>query len=718
MSDIFFISGIIFAVFTLFLSVFAYFKNYHSRVNRIFFLYGFSLTIVFLTIVFWRWENSAELAVFCLKCFYASAFLSFVIFFHFIAVWLKIIKDKKILTIIFYALALAAIFFVFSPLFIKETGLNADGRAWLALQNYFYGYAAALGAIIFAAFYFLILNYRKSFVSKRAKFKYLILLFFLLIAGIINIFLVVQNFARLPWGIFLLFAGIALCAYIVLAKRAVELSVIFRNLSLNFSAFLSVALCAVILKYLLIKYLPPLEYWADFALLFCALLLFPLIKSLYAWLANKFIFAAYYESEKVIALLNERLTATINVNAIYEIINDLIREIFAAKALGIFNYDKKMDEYIPAYSKDFDISRNKRFAAARIENIFYLKKGQAIVIGETLGNDTDDNDFTLMLKRVKAELIIPVKLKQNIANLIILGAKQSENAYTDQDLRTLEIIGAQAAMAIENALMYQKTKDFNFIMEKEVENATKELRAANEKLKKLDSAKSEFISIASHQLRTPLTVIKGYVSMIMEGNFGPVPENIVNSLNKVYDSNERLIVLVENLLNISRIESGNLQYAFRETDLEELAISAIDELSDVAKKRNNHFVYKPPAKKLPGIIVDSEKIRYVIMNLLDNAVKYSEKSEILVKIEVEKDKLVFSVADEGIGMSDEEISNLFKKFYRGAESPLIHTEGVGLGLYVSKQIIESHQGRIWAKSEGRKKGTIFYFALPISPRLP
>ena len=285
--------------------------------------------------------------------------------------------------------------------------------------------------------------------------------------------------------------------------------------------------------------------------------------------------------------------------------------------------------------------------------------------------------------------------------------------YNEEDLKVLEVVGAQTAIALGNALLYKETKDFSIKLEKEVEKATHDLKKANVQLKKLDAAKSEFISIASHQLRTPLTVIKGYISMMLEGNFGQLTDSEKESLEKVFESNERLIQLVENLLNISRIESGRLQFNFEEVDFSKMVASVVEELSGYVKKKNLRLEYKPPAKPLPLVKLDEEKIRQVVMNLVDNAIKYTKQGGITVRVEQSRENITFCVSDTGMGISEADLANLFKKFSRGSGTSLVHTEGTGLGLYVASIMIESHQGRIWAESAGEGKGSKFCFALPV-----
>jgi signal transduction histidine kinase len=241
-----------------------------------------------------------------------------------------------------------------------------------------------------------------------------------------------------------------------------------------------------------------------------------------------------------------------------------------------------------------------------------------------------------------------------------------------------------------------------------------ELIVVNEKLRKIDQAKSEFISIASHQLRTPLTVIKGYISMIIDGTFGPMNPKIKDSLVRVESSNERLIKLVEDLLNVSRIESGRLKYNFERKQLEDLVASVCDELKENARRKGLNFEYFPPKQKLPPVVMDEEKLRQAIMNLIDNSIKYTAKGIVTVMLKKQENGILFCVSDTGIGVRAEDIPNLFKKFSRGTGTSLIHTEGTGLGLFVVKQMIEAHGGRTWLESAGEGRGSKFYFVIPFA----
>lgn len=239
------------------------------------------------------------------------------------------------------------------------------------------------------------------------------------------------------------------------------------------------------------------------------------------------------------------------------------------------------------------------------------------------------------------------------------------------------------------------------------------LADANQRLKKLDQAKSDFISIASHQLRTPLTSIKGFISLILEGSYGLIPGDVQNILNKVYLSNERLIHLVEDLLNISRIESGRLQFHIEDCDIAELLRDVVDMFVLRAREKGLKLSFLSHNEALLKIKTDGQKVREVISNLVDNAIKYSEKGEITVVLERIEERVRISIKDEGIGIESEEIGYLFQKFARGKGMGQIHTNGTGLGLYVGKNLIEALGGSIYVSSQGRGKGSTFFVELPI-----
>jgi signal transduction histidine kinase len=294
-----------------------------------------------------------------------------------------------------------------------------------------------------------------------------------------------------------------------------------------------------------------------------------------------------------------------------------------------------------------------------------------------------------------------------------------------QDMFTIRIITAiTLALTIIAGWQLVRSVKLEVQRKEELESLSNQLAMANDKLHQLDKAKSEFISIASHQLRTPLTAIKGFVSLLLEGTYGEVAQTQRQALEKVYISNERLVQLVEDLLNVSRMEAGRMEFDFQEASIEDLIQEAVDTLELSAHQKDLYLHWQKPADTLPKLKIDITKIKEVISNMIDNAIKYTQRGGITVKVEKgsfyhhsdkeQKNVVRVIVSDTGIGMEKADIDMIFNKFQRGREVSHYHTDGTGLGMYIGKKVVEAHQGSIWAESEGKSKGSKFILELPIT----
>lgn len=226
-----------------------------------------------------------------------------------------------------------------------------------------------------------------------------------------------------------------------------------------------------------------------------------------------------------------------------------------------------------------------------------------------------------------------------------------------------------------------------------------------EEIEKLSAMKSQFLSFASHQVKSPMTVVKDYADLIADGSFGEVPDKVKETARKIHDSADRLIALVNNLLDLRKLEEGKIEYKFAEMDLNALVKSIVEEMKTLADAKGLALSLEAPQGEIK-IKADSEKIRQVIQNLIDNSVKYTEHGYIHVKIQSSNDKCQITVSDSGIGIPPELIPKLFEQFNRGSQEAK-KIQGTGLGLYIAKQFMEAHHGRVWAESAGPGKGSTF-----------
>jgi len=236
--------------------------------------------------------------------------------------------------------------------------------------------------------------------------------------------------------------------------------------------------------------------------------------------------------------------------------------------------------------------------------------------------------------------------------------------------------------------------------------------------KQLEKMRTEIVSITSHQLRTPLSVVKGNLEMILDGDFGTVPTQQKEILREAFLGNERMIRLVNDLMDARKIEEGKFELKLETVQPKEFALEAVENLLPFAHGYNVSLSFVKSSAKLPKIKIDSQKIRQVLQNLIENAVKYScnrKNGKIVVKIKKDKQFLNFIVKDNGIGIPKEEQGKLYDRFFRGSNATKLDPGGgTGLGLYIAKAIIEQNGGKIWFESE-EGKGTTFYIAFPILP---
>ncbi len=238
-----------------------------------------------------------------------------------------------------------------------------------------------------------------------------------------------------------------------------------------------------------------------------------------------------------------------------------------------------------------------------------------------------------------------------------------------------------------------------------------------QKDREVEEIKSDFISIVSHELRTPLSAVKGFLSMILSKDFGELNDKQFHFLNRVYQSNQRMVDLVEDLLDASHIESGKINLQPTPIAMEGVINDVVNELA--SKGFEKQILLKVNRKqRLPLVLADESRLRQILVNLVDNAIKYSfPKNEVLIDFKVQGDELVTSITDHGVGITPSQAERLFQKFGRVYNPMSVQAGGSGLGLYIVKRLVESHGGKIWVV--GREgKGSKFSFTLPIARQLP
>lgn len=272
-------------------------------------------------------------------------------------------------------------------------------------------------------------------------------------------------------------------------------------------------------------------------------------------------------------------------------------------------------------------------------------------------------------------------------------------------------VGFAIILALIGTLLI-KTVRKEIIRNQELAELAHSLEQANIRLQELDRQKTDFLSIAAHQLRTPLSIINGYIELIKDGGYGKVTKKMKDTLDNMDESNTRLTKLVDEFLDITRIEQGRTKFTFKPADLNQVITSAVEELKDRGEQKGLKIHWVVPKK--PSVVpMDDEKVRHVIFNFIDNAIKYSTKGTVTVGVKIDDVGISAVVTDNGLGFNKVDEVNFFQKFYRGENVKGINVNGTGLGLYVCRKFIEAHGGRIWARSPGLGKGSEFGFWIPL-----
>lgn len=302
---------------------------------------------------------------------------------------------------------------------------------------------------------------------------------------------------------------------------------------------------------------------------------------------------------------------------------------------------------------------------------------------------------------IKASMIFPVVVKGKSVGTVIFSMVKDYSEVSEMEFDLIKGFTDIVGIAVQNAKLYS-----------ELETTSKNLDIANKKLQELDKLKDEFVSLASHELRTPMTAIKGSLSTILEGYAGEISKESREFLAAAYNENDRLIRLVNNLLNISRIEAGRFTFTINKISMSKLINEVVGNLQMSAKEKNLSLTFNQVGV-LPMVMADEDKVREVLINLIGNALKFTHKGGVSVAANVKDNMLVISVSDTGSGISREDQDLLFKKFSQVQGSYAKQTGGTGLGLYISKQIIEGLKGSVWLEST-LGKGSTFYFSLPVA----
>lgn len=590
-------------------------------------------------------------------------------------------------------------------------GISDEGkiitRPWaLAL------YGSILVSIIVVGLVMILSAFKHMRVEDRKRIKFIAvgLLISAVIAVLFNLLLPINNnysFTAIgPSGtlIFVLFTAYGIIRYQLFDIRLF----VFRAIAYSFTLFI-----------LALAYIGPVTYvvvvlnrhYSGLSTLLISIIILTIAATNYhrfqLWvgkITRRIFLHDMYDSSELLSTLNISLAGTISLTDMLlltsKTIEDQIKSeycIFLIKREDVADY-----HFVGSKTQKNKFSNQDPLLAA------LGAEREKVIVTDLMPDEKLEVKNLLLSKGIAAVVQLSIENNTGFVGYMIIGSRKNGETYDIQDVRVVSAIGSTLVVSMQNALHYEEIQRFNETLQEKVEDATRKLRVTNEKLKRIDETKDEFISMASHQLRTPLTSVKGYVSMVLEGDVGPINDQQRQLLNQSFQSSQRMANLISDLLNLSRINTGKFVIDATPVDLSAIVAEEFNQLREMAEAKNINFTYEMPAD-FPTLMFDDGKMHQVVMNLMDNALYYTPSDgTVSVQLIETQNTIEFRVVDSGIGVPRDAQKFMFTKMYRADNARRARPDGTGLGLFLVKKVVAEQKGAtIFETQEG--KGSTFGF---------
>jgi signal transduction histidine kinase len=687
-------------------------RNPQAKINRVFALFSFA-TIIWASFNYLADHGPVEgTLLFTRLTFIASlliAYAAVVLGFNFP---IANLSRGKIAQRLFNALLVITGLITFTPLLVTDAVQKPSG----AMLETGVLYPIFFGIVIFAMSLFvrgLRLQYKNAVnAAQKSQIKLVLagIVLYGVCASVANLILPVllDDWTSSRYGPIFMLITVSLIGYAIVRHRLFDIrSYAVRSLAYLLSAFVA-ALLYVIPAALLTTYV--LRTTVDTKALAVLVLItlvvaffFQPVKTFFDNTTKRLFYRDAYDPQELFNKFNQSLVSTVDVEPLLEKTTGIIVEHLKAE-FCIVGLERIGTSSIRALG-----TAGKTFPKEDLIHMRHLLRNIKMfpVVTDTL--EQEQHELKTLLEKNNIAVLTPLFGHPGVElGHLMFGAKKSGSPYNNQDLRVISTLANELSIAMQNALRFEEIENFNATLQDKIEEATRKVRRTNDKLRKLDETKDDFISMASHQLRTPLTSVKGYVSMVLDGDAGKITPLQRKLLTQSFISSQRMVYLISDLLNVSRLKTGKFIIEPVKTNLADIIEEEVEQLLETAKGRNLELSFKKP-EHFPTLMLDETKIRQVLMNFIDNAVYYTPSGGHIVINLLETPRTIeFTVVDDGIGVPRHEQHHLFSKFYRANNAKRARPDGTGLGLFMAKKVIIAQGGAVVFKSqEGR--GSTFGF---------
>lgn len=686
-------------------------KNSRNLANKLFFLLTLILDVWIIGSFMLISSHTDEQIIFWDRFIYAAVVFWPALQYHFSLAVTYINEKRRYLLYTAYGIS-------FSFLYFSQTDIFASGvfhYAWGAhtKANFLHHvFIVLFSAYIFIFLYSLIKKYKtETNILEKKRILYYILGFSVLdfIGG--TAFLPAYSIPFYPLFLATPLMFSIIITYSIVYFGLMNIKLIMRRYVVYFFSLLTVILPAYLLIFN-IYILYPKHLTLSFLLVTTlAITIFPHVKNYLYKFSNQYLFSSLYDSGELIYNLNTSLRSSLDITQIFKSTTEILMKAFHSRAISILYYEQQSNLWTILYNNGFDFKANKINVDYKAVCRLFINN-KPFKLSTLKGKQPNRTNARIIkfFKDLNAELIVPIIEQKQVRSIIVFSSKESGESYNNRDLKVLESVAVEIGISLENALLYQSVTKFNIKLKDEIFKATKKLKEQNEALKQLDIAKTEFIGIASHQLRTPLTGIRWLAELLLKNKDNNLNEKQLGFLNQLVASNQRMIRLVNDLLDVSHIETGRkFDIIKQEFPVDPVIQEVLKENIFLITTKNLKITNKIPENTV--IFGDRDKVKQVILNLISNATKYTNSdTEIIISLEKEQGNQIFCVQDQGMGIPKDQQKKIFTKFFRASNASLQHSDGTGLGLYIAREIMRVHGGDVWFSSN--EKGTNFYFSIP------
>ena len=704
-------SSLVNFILSSFLGVIVFVKNPKNKTNLTFSLFAFSVAFWSLAYFFWQISTFETSALFWLKILMAFAIFIPAFYLHFV---FSLIRhySKTILVFTYTIFFIFLLVDLFTSYFVAGVKPILSFKFWPMPGIIFHLFLLIWAAYIVYSTYLLYALHQKSIGLVKMQTKYLLLGMAIGFTGGSTNYFLWYGIPVLPFGNILVSIYVATTAYAIIRHRFLDIRLVIARTVAYSLLLVIISVFYVSATFVFSSFLLGSAVVFNQTLVYTGLtvfvaLSFNRLKIFLEKLTDKIFFKGSYNSDRLLSKLSTIMSTNIELGTLCnEVLDTLIRQMRISKGAFVI-----LGEGLASVYDIVDIGFSSNLTLSYNQVSAFFPFAETIVFDEL-----EENHLKNLMRELDISIAKTLMVKNQVIGLLILGEKSSGDVYPEQDLKVLEISAPEVAVAVQNSLSYDKIKKFNVILTEEVKKATSDLQIANTKLKELDQLKDDFVSVASHELRTPMTAIRSYAWMALHRSDIPLSQKLERYLYRTLISTERLINLVNDMLNVSRIESGNVEIDPKSFNIMELVTDVIEEVKVKADEKKLHL--SALQHPLPPVFADPDKVHQILLNLIGNAIKFDYPGGNIVIDFFTDGKIVeISIKDTGSGISRENLSKLFHKFSRldnSYSSIASSAGGTGLGLYISKSLVGMMHGNIRVESAGEEKGSTFTFSLPVA----